>query len=54
MRLPKAEARVEVVSLQALLSVDSIIATSTVRAVHPDLRGGEEQKRKTRPFNSYD
>lgn len=36
-RLPEAEPGVEVVRLQALLTVDGIVAAGAVRAAHPDL-----------------
>lgn len=42
--LPKAESGVEMIRLQALLPVDGVVATGTVRAVHPDLNKHKTKK----------
>lgn len=42
----KAESGVEMIRLQALLTVDGVVATGTMRTVHPDLN----KNKKARAF----
>lgn len=44
--LTKAQVCVEVISLQVLLSVNGVVATGVVRAVHPDLSQTNQKKKR--------